>query len=245
MALGALRQAGATLVDNFRIRGNRLGLEWDANRGGEGPATGGFGRAVHPALRMHLLPPRCCRPGRCSDHLPLPLPHLQVTGTWAGGGRTFGAAWRRCVRASTRIWPPATPAAAALWPTCTGAWVAPCSLQLAARTWGRRPCWWRGVVQQRERQWCSRAAALLSCSWACCLTFRRSGEYHPDVGDEVLAALQATYAPADYPTPAMRALGMVCGCGSDLWRDPCRAEFRQASMPLGGGQWTGSRRGRW
>jgi hypothetical protein len=38
-ALGALGQAGATLVD-FRIAGNLLGSDWDADRGGEGPAIG-------------------------------------------------------------------------------------------------------------------------------------------------------------------------------------------------------------
>lgn len=39
-ALGALGQAGAVLVDDFRIGGNRLGADWDANRGGQGPAIG-------------------------------------------------------------------------------------------------------------------------------------------------------------------------------------------------------------
>lgn len=39
-ALGVLRQAGATLADDFALRQNRLGLAWDANRYGQGPATG-------------------------------------------------------------------------------------------------------------------------------------------------------------------------------------------------------------
>lgn len=30
----------------------------------------------------------------------------------------------------------------------------------------------------------------------------------------------------DYPTPAMRALGMLCS-GGWLWTDPCRTEFRR------------------
>ena len=30
----------------------------------------------------------------------------------------------------------------------------------------------------------------------------------------------------EYPTPAMRALGMLCACGWP-WKDPCRAEFRR------------------
>jgi hypothetical protein len=41
-----------------------------------------------------------------------------------------------------------------------------------------------------------------------------------------MTSLQATYAPEDYPTPSMRAAGMVCGC-SYFWTDPCRLEFRR------------------
>ena len=43
LALGALRQAGATLVDNFAIQGNSYGQDWDAARGGQGPAIGEAG----------------------------------------------------------------------------------------------------------------------------------------------------------------------------------------------------------
>jgi hypothetical protein len=32
--------AGATLVDGFRIQGNQYGRDWDAGRGGVGPALG-------------------------------------------------------------------------------------------------------------------------------------------------------------------------------------------------------------
>lgn len=39
-ALLALQRGGATLVERFAVRGNRLGLDWDAGRGGEGPAIG-------------------------------------------------------------------------------------------------------------------------------------------------------------------------------------------------------------
>ena len=31
---------GATLVDDFHIQGNQYGQDWDANRGGFGPALG-------------------------------------------------------------------------------------------------------------------------------------------------------------------------------------------------------------
>ena len=56
----------------------------------------------------------------------------------------------------------------------------------------------------------------------------RSGAFHPEVEDEILAALRATFSPEGYPTPAMRAAGMLCGC-SYGWTDPCRSEFKQAS----------------
>lgn len=56
----------------------------------------------------------------------------------------------------------------------------------------------------------------------------RAGAYHLEVQEEVLTALRAPYTPEEYPTPAMRAMGMVCGC-SFFWQDPCRTEFRQAS----------------
>ena len=56
----------------------------------------------------------------------------------------------------------------------------------------------------------------------------RSGAFHPEVEDEMLAALRATFSPEGYPTPAMRAAGMLCGC-SYGWTDPCRSEFKQAS----------------
>lgn len=39
-ALYTMQSMGATLVDNFTIRGNDLGLDWDANRNGQGPALG-------------------------------------------------------------------------------------------------------------------------------------------------------------------------------------------------------------
>ena len=41
-ALAAIAQAGATLVDNFNITGNRYGLDWQANRWGaaHGGVTG-------------------------------------------------------------------------------------------------------------------------------------------------------------------------------------------------------------
>jgi hypothetical protein len=63
--------------------------------------------------------------------------------------------------------------------------------------------------------------------WVACLS-SRSGAFHPEVEDEILAALRATYSAEGYPTPAMRAAGMLCGC-SYGWTDPCRSEFKQAS----------------
>lgn len=39
-AVRDLRAAGAVLVDDFRIIGNSLGLDWHANRYGDGPALG-------------------------------------------------------------------------------------------------------------------------------------------------------------------------------------------------------------
>lgn len=39
-ALYTMQSMGATLVDNFSITGNELGLDWDADRNGQGPALG-------------------------------------------------------------------------------------------------------------------------------------------------------------------------------------------------------------
>jgi hypothetical protein len=56
----------------------------------------------------------------------------------------------------------------------------------------------------------------------------RAGAYHLLAQDGIVAALKAPYSSAQYPTAAMRDLGMVCGC-SFPWLDPCRIEFRKAS----------------
>ena len=60
----------------------------------------------------------------------------------------------------------------------------------------------------------------------------RSGEHHPEVAEELLAALAAPYTADTYPTPAMRAVGLACGC-SWWFADPCRTEFRQARWVAG------------
>lgn len=49
----------------------------------------------------------------------------------------------------------------------------------------------------------------------------------PETQDEIQAAIEADYDPKDYPTPTLRALGYVCGCGF-LLDDPCRVEFQKA-----------------
>jgi hypothetical protein len=93
LALGTLRQAGATLVEDFVIQGNSYGQDWDAARGGQGPAIGESGSccrlvvaggpAGQPACCSSLGPELGAR--RCSaaptlTALPLPLSLLQGTG---------------------------------------------------------------------------------------------------------------------------------------------------------------------
>lgn len=48
-----------------------------------------------------------------------------------------------------------------------------------------------------------------------------SGEHHPQAGDDIAAALRAGYGVENYPPPALRQLGFVCGCGP-WWTDSCR-----------------------
>lgn len=55
---------------------------------------------------------------------------------------------------------------------------------------------------------------------------RSAGVFHPLARDALLAAVDSTFDPADYPTPVMQAASFLCGC-SDWWLDPCRVEFRK------------------
>ncbi|KAI7836709.1 hypothetical protein COHA_009485 [Chlorella ohadii] len=135
-ALRSLRLGGATLVDQFTITGNRLGLDWDADKGGDGPAIGNW----------------------------------NVAGRWED------------------LWADQAPFRVGI------------DAYLAAGN---------ASVKHRSLE-----------------AIYRSGEFHPEVEDELLAALRTTNDPEDYPTPAMKALGMLCG-GGWPWLDPCREEFRR------------------
>jgi len=42
----------------------------------------------------------------------------------------------------------------------------------------------------------------------------------------MIAASVHCFMAQDYPTPEMKALGMLCG-GGWPWLDPCREEFRR------------------
>ncbi|KAL4859438.1 Zinc finger CCCH domain-containing protein 40 [Chlorella vulgaris] len=115
-ALGALQQAGASLADDFRIVGNSLGRDWDANRGGLGPAIG----------------------------------HWNVGGRWEE-----------------------------LW-TCNAPFREGLDAYLAA-----------GNTSYRSLQ-----------------EIYQAGAYHLLAQDGIVAALKAPYSSAQYPTAAMRDLGM-------------------------------------
>lgn len=94
-ALGALQQAGASLADDFRIVGNSLGRDWDANRGGLGPAIGERRQELLCTARRLLLaagvtcwgwwPPSLAArmPIMCIMLAPWPLAgHWNVGGRW-------------------------------------------------------------------------------------------------------------------------------------------------------------------
>jgi hypothetical protein len=256
LALGTLRQAGATLVEDFVIQGNSYGQDWDAARGGQGPAIGEASTAAGcfegPQAAFEELPSQpACRSACCIG----------------GAGATpplVGA--RRCPAAPTltALALPIHSAAAGHW-NVNGRWEDLWACQspfrdgldayLAAGNTSRAQHSLADIYRQggpggQGRGGAGRGGAgrgqgcvasitasgrllILDTRTACvlcgpgCLP-SRSGAFHPEVEDEILAALRATFSPEGYPTPAMRAAGMLCGC-SYGWTDPCRSEFKQAS----------------
>ncbi|KAK9820416.1 hypothetical protein WJX72_010055 [[Myrmecia] bisecta] len=134
-ALLDMSTAGATTVD-FSIVGNSLGLDWDANRDGAGPAYG----------------------------------HWNINGSWEN------------------LW-----ACDAAFRTDLDNYLLTAGSQVPYRTLQQ-------IVQ--------------------------AGAYHPSIMSNMRSTLESRYRPADYPTPAMRAQGIRCGC-LDYYLDPCRVEFRK------------------
>lgn len=57
----------------------------------------------------------------------------------------------------------------------------------------------------------------------------RSGAFHPELEDELQAALKAAPVPEGQPSGEAQAPGSVCGC-SWPWLDPCRVEFQQVGV---------------
>ena len=72
-------------VDQFTITGNRLGLDWDANRGGDGPAIGGCGcwaTWLVPMLAMQEV-----AGGTATSDSFYFLPRVCAAGHWNVAGR--------------------------------------------------------------------------------------------------------------------------------------------------------------
>lgn len=120
--LPTARVAAPVQVDHFTISGNRLGLDWDADRGGDGPAIGeqrcwpaAALVRLHavcpwtPAGLQHIALPTCRCPGVKRNSLTSCLPVAQATGMWLGGGRICGPTSHPSEWASTLTWLPATP----------------------------------------------------------------------------------------------------------------------------------------
>lgn len=73
-------------VDQFTITGNRLGLDWDADRGGDGPAIGGCGWWavwVCPMLGMRKVAGGIA----ASDSFSCPATLVRAAGHWNVAGR--------------------------------------------------------------------------------------------------------------------------------------------------------------